>query len=143
VQIVESWGGNPGHASTTLRKGLCHHMPHAQHAHRVQMVHSQKETSVSQVLASHSHQASVLSVSPPGYMHAWRFCDGSLKATYAPKPLSPHGRCPHCAVPQPSQVLHWKYACSGARRRCMLMGPLAQASARTSSRCWTVHTLLR
>jgi WD40 repeat protein len=111
VQIVESWGGNPGQASTTPRKGMCHPMAHAQHAHRVQMVHPQKETCVSQALASHPHQATVLSGSAPGYVHAWRFCDGSLKATYAPMPLSHHMVDAHSsAVPQPSQVLHWTYA---------------------------------
>ena len=113
VQIVERWAGSPGAPSGTPKKGMCHPIALAQHAHRVQMLHPRAQGCVSQALASHPHQATVLSGSAPGYVHAWRYSDGSLKATYAPLPLSHQlVEASSSSVPQPSQVMHWTYAMS-------------------------------
>lgn len=99
--------------SGTPKKGMCNPMALAQHAHRVQIVHPRAESCVAQALASHPHQATVLSGSAPGYVHAWRYSDGTLKATYAPLPLSHQlVEAGSGSVPQPSQVLHWSYPMS-------------------------------
>lgn len=79
------------------------------------MVHPRAEACVAQALASHPQQATLLSGAAPGYLHAWRFTDGTLKATYAPLPFSHHMTdSTSSAVPQPTQVVNWSYATSVA-----------------------------
>eukprot|EP00892_Ulva_mutabilis_P007076 jgi/Ulvmu1/4740/UM020_0024.1 len=114
-RVVERWAGTPGPVTAVTGKGMCHPLAHAKHSHRVQMVHPRAESCVAQALASHPQQATLLSGAAPGYLHAWRYTDGTLKATYAPLPFSHHMTdSASTAVPQPAQVVNWSYAMSVA-----------------------------
>lgn len=115
MQVVERWAGTPGPVTATPGKGMCHPVANARHSHRVQMVHPRPEGCVAQALACHPQQATLLSGAAPGYLHAWRFTDGTLKATYAPLPFSHHMTdSASSSVPQPAQVMNWSYATSVA-----------------------------
>lgn len=115
LQVVERWAGTPGPVTASPGKGMCHPVAHAKHSHRVQMVHPHPASCVAQALASHPQQATLLSGAAPGYVHAWRFTDATLKATYAPLPFSHHMTdSSSSSVPQPAQVVNWSYAASVA-----------------------------
>jgi WD40 repeat protein len=114
LQIVGEWNGRPGTVPSPRLPAYASvlHPHQAQRLQRMQLVNPGPSACVAQALMPHPRHGTVLSGSAPGYVHCWSFLDQTLKATYAPLPmtrslLSSVGG--GASVPHPQQVAHWGY----------------------------------